>query len=118
MARTPSGRQLLAFRLLPAVSISTAATAAAATSAATTAAAATTGPVLTRLGFGHLHRTAIDFSLMQALNGSLGGGITAHFHEPEPSATAGVAINYHLRTDHLAILGEQLFQVRAGRVEA
>jgi hypothetical protein len=97
--------------ILPAVAVSTSASASATSATATAAAATTTttGPVFTRLGFGHFHGAAIDFRLMETLNRGLRGCVTAHFHEPEPSATAGVAIDDHLRTDHLAELGEQLF---------
>ena len=66
--------------------------AAAAVAATATAVAATAAARLAGLGLVDRQATAVDFLVVQALNGRLRLGVTAHLHEAEPLAPTRVAI--------------------------
>ena len=48
---------------------------------------------------------------MQAIDGSLGFRLAAHFHKAEALGTAGVALHHDLGAHHIAELAELLLQI-------
>ena len=111
---TPTATATAAAAAATAVAAATAAvTAATTTAVAATAATAATTTVLARTGFIHRQRTTFMLLRIQGVNGRLGLGRIAHFHEAKSLAPPRVAILNHLRTLHLAILREQRLETLA-----
>jgi hypothetical protein len=68
-----------------------------------TTVAAESAAIFFRPGLVHIQRPAIEFSTIQAGNGSVGFGSHTHFHEPEASGASGVPVGYNVHTVNRAV---------------
>src|SRR5438552_1983480 len=85
-------------------------TAAVAAPAPAGTASAAAAAVLARLRLIHGETASLDLLAVEGGDGGLGFLVAAHFHEPEPLGSAGVAVHNDLGRLHGPVRREHLFE--------